>query len=173
MFVCVCVQCLLESASPELRVWSSSVPYLNISTLGMTVLVKASGQFHCGSQGTPTILFETVHCHSFQPFSREFRKRETLMGWVLTCFDAPNTTNNIVFSHLCFASLLYRSVIPPVPQEPHSFEKNRNYILIWNISIYLSFIQTTNCKFTVTKANKMIVMMNNTWKTSCAEWKCM
>lgn len=112
MFVCVCVQCLLESASPELRVWSSSVPYLNISTLGMTVLVKASGQFHCGSQGTPTILFETVHCHSFQPFSREFRKTETLMGWVLTCFDAPNTTSNIVFSHLCFASLLYRSVIP-------------------------------------------------------------
>ncbi|KAM8750622.1 cholesteryl ester transfer protein isoform 1-T2 [Acanthopagrus schlegelii] len=51
-------KCLLESPSPELRVWSSSVPYLNISTLGVAVLVKASGQLHCGSQGTPAIFFD-------------------------------------------------------------------------------------------------------------------
>ncbi|KAF3689215.1 Cholesteryl ester transfer protein [Channa argus] len=45
-------KCLLESASPELRVWSSSVPYLNTSTLGTRVWAQASGQLDCGSQGT-------------------------------------------------------------------------------------------------------------------------
>ncbi|XP_028440268.1 cholesteryl ester transfer protein [Perca flavescens] len=53
-------KCLLESGSPELRVWSSSVPFLNTSTLGTTVWGKASGQLHCGSQGTPTLSFQTV-----------------------------------------------------------------------------------------------------------------
>uniref|UniRef100_UPI0037E80813 cholesteryl ester transfer protein n=1 Tax=Semicossyphus pulcher TaxID=241346 RepID=UPI0037E80813 len=52
-------KCLLESGSPELRVWSSSVPYLNTSTLGTTVWAKASGQLHCGSQGAPTLYFQT------------------------------------------------------------------------------------------------------------------
>ncbi|XP_044050239.1 cholesteryl ester transfer protein isoform X2 [Siniperca chuatsi] len=51
-------KCLLESGSPELRVWSSSVPYLNTSTLGTAVWAKASGQLHCGSQGTPTLFFQ-------------------------------------------------------------------------------------------------------------------
>lgn len=48
-------KCLLES--PELRVWSSSVPHLNTSTLGTTVWAKASGELHCGS--TQTLFFET------------------------------------------------------------------------------------------------------------------
>ncbi|XP_070763183.1 cholesteryl ester transfer protein [Enoplosus armatus] len=52
-------KCLLESGSPELRVWSSSVPYLNTSTLGTAVRAKASGQLHCGGQGTPALLFQT------------------------------------------------------------------------------------------------------------------
>ncbi|XP_056271973.1 cholesteryl ester transfer protein-like [Pseudoliparis swirei] len=49
-------KCLLESGSPELRVWSSSVPYLNTSTSGTTVRGTASGQLHCG---TPTLFFKT------------------------------------------------------------------------------------------------------------------
>ncbi|XP_042351422.1 cholesteryl ester transfer protein isoform X1 [Plectropomus leopardus] len=52
-------KCLLESDSPELRVWSSSVPRLNTSTRGTTVWARASGQLHCGSQGTPTLFFQT------------------------------------------------------------------------------------------------------------------
>ncbi|XP_051238650.1 cholesteryl ester transfer protein [Dicentrarchus labrax] len=52
-------KCLLESGSPELRVWSSSVPHLNTSTIGTTVWVMASGQLHCGSPDTPTLFFET------------------------------------------------------------------------------------------------------------------
>ncbi|GAA6231259.1 cholesteryl ester transfer protein [Lates japonicus] len=51
-------ECLLESGSPELRVWSSSVPFLNTSTWGTTVWAQASGQLNCGSQGTPTLLFQ-------------------------------------------------------------------------------------------------------------------
>ncbi|XP_069384288.1 cholesteryl ester transfer protein isoform X2 [Paralichthys olivaceus] len=51
-------KCLLESGSPELRVWSSSVPFLNTSTLGTTVWAEASGTLSCGSQ-TPTLFFQT------------------------------------------------------------------------------------------------------------------
>ncbi|GLD53512.1 cholesteryl ester transfer protein [Lates japonicus] len=51
-------ECLLESGSPELRVWSSSVPFPNTSTWGTTVWAQASGQLNCGSQGTPTLLFQ-------------------------------------------------------------------------------------------------------------------
>ncbi|KAM9376124.1 cholesteryl ester transfer protein [Pholidichthys leucotaenia] len=50
-------ECLTESASPELWVWSSSVPYLNISTLGTSVWVQASGELHCSIDRTPTFLF--------------------------------------------------------------------------------------------------------------------
>ncbi|XP_038561059.1 cholesteryl ester transfer protein isoform X1 [Micropterus salmoides] len=49
----------LESGFPELRVWSSSAPHLNTSTSGTAVSAKASGQLHCGGQGTPTLLFQT------------------------------------------------------------------------------------------------------------------
>ncbi|XP_068579833.1 cholesteryl ester transfer protein [Cebidichthys violaceus] len=52
-------ECLLGSGSPQLRVWSSSVPYLNTSTLGTMVWGMASGELHCGTQGTPTLFFET------------------------------------------------------------------------------------------------------------------
>ncbi|XP_023267159.1 cholesteryl ester transfer protein [Seriola lalandi dorsalis] len=52
-------KCLLESGSPELKVWSSSVPFLNTSTLGTAVWVQASGQLTCGSQSTPTLFFQT------------------------------------------------------------------------------------------------------------------
>ncbi|KAI3371700.1 hypothetical protein L3Q82_024264 [Scortum barcoo] len=50
--------CLLEPAS-ELRVWSSSVPYLNISTMGMRIWTGASAQLYCGSQETPSLSFKT------------------------------------------------------------------------------------------------------------------
>ncbi|KAM9351658.1 cholesteryl ester transfer protein [Symphorus nematophorus] len=52
-------KCLLESGSAEMRVWSSSVPYLNTSTVGTTIWAKASGQLYCESQSTPTLFFET------------------------------------------------------------------------------------------------------------------
>uniref|UniRef100_A0A3Q3FPS2 Cholesteryl ester transfer protein n=1 Tax=Labrus bergylta TaxID=56723 RepID=A0A3Q3FPS2_9LABR len=48
------------SGSPELRVWSSSVPFLNTSTSGTTIWAEASGQLSCGMQGTPTLFFQTV-----------------------------------------------------------------------------------------------------------------
>ncbi|XP_068170334.1 cholesteryl ester transfer protein isoform X2 [Antennarius striatus] len=53
-------KCLLESGSPELRVWSSSVPHLNTSTSGTTVWTKASGNLYCESQSIPILFFETV-----------------------------------------------------------------------------------------------------------------
>ncbi|XP_035497744.1 cholesteryl ester transfer protein isoform X2 [Scophthalmus maximus] len=52
-------KCLLESDSPELRVWTSSVPFLNTSTVGATVRAQASGQLLCGNQSTPTLFFQT------------------------------------------------------------------------------------------------------------------
>ncbi|KAL6107378.1 cetp [Pungitius sinensis] len=52
--------CLLEPGSPQLRVWSSSVPYVNTSTsAGTAVWGTASGQLHCGTQGQ--ILFFKAH----------------------------------------------------------------------------------------------------------------
>ncbi|KAM6926141.1 cholesteryl ester transfer protein isoform 1-T2 [Lycodopsis pacificus] len=51
--------CLLESGSPQLRVWSSSVPDLNTSTSGTTVWGTASGELDCGTQGTPILFFKT------------------------------------------------------------------------------------------------------------------
>uniref|UniRef100_A0AAX7TYU6 Lipid-binding serum glycoprotein N-terminal domain-containing protein n=1 Tax=Astatotilapia calliptera TaxID=8154 RepID=A0AAX7TYU6_ASTCA len=53
-------KCLLDAASPELRLWSSSVPHLNSSTSGTTVWVQASGRLHCEGQGTPVLFFQTV-----------------------------------------------------------------------------------------------------------------
>ncbi|XP_033988825.1 cholesteryl ester transfer protein [Trematomus bernacchii] len=44
-------KCLLESGSPQLRVWSSSVPYLHTSTLDTNVRGTASAQLHCGGGG--------------------------------------------------------------------------------------------------------------------------
>ncbi|KAK9517266.1 hypothetical protein VZT92_025151 [Zoarces viviparus] len=52
-------ECLLESASPQLRVWSSSVPHLNTSISGTTVWGTASGELDCGTQGTPVLFFKT------------------------------------------------------------------------------------------------------------------
>ncbi|XP_035769360.1 cholesteryl ester transfer protein [Neolamprologus brichardi] len=52
-------KCLLDSASPELRLWSSSVPHLNSSTSGTTIWVQASGRLHCEGQGTPVLFFQT------------------------------------------------------------------------------------------------------------------
>ncbi|CAK6969970.1 cholesteryl ester transfer protein [Scomber scombrus] len=51
-------KCLLESGSPELRVWSSSIPFLNTSTLGTTVRGDVSGELYCGSQDTPTLFLQ-------------------------------------------------------------------------------------------------------------------
>ncbi|KAM8892852.1 cholesteryl ester transfer protein [Spinachia spinachia] len=45
-------ECLLESGSPQLRVWSSSVPYVNTSAnFGTAVWATASGQLYCGTRG--------------------------------------------------------------------------------------------------------------------------
>lgn len=53
-------KCFMESGSPELRVWSSSVPYLNTSRdFGTTVWTKAAGQLYCGGSATPLISFNT------------------------------------------------------------------------------------------------------------------
>ncbi|XP_068458591.1 cholesteryl ester transfer protein [Clinocottus analis] len=52
-------KCLLEPDSPQLRVWSSSVPYLNTSTFGTTVWGAASGELLCGTQSTPILSFQT------------------------------------------------------------------------------------------------------------------
>ncbi|KAM4619078.1 cholesteryl ester transfer protein [Polymixia lowei] len=52
-------QCLLESGSPELRVWSSSVPHLKTSHLGTSVRAQASGELHCGSPHIPKLFFQT------------------------------------------------------------------------------------------------------------------
>uniref|UniRef100_A0A8C5EDZ3 Cholesteryl ester transfer protein n=1 Tax=Gouania willdenowi TaxID=441366 RepID=A0A8C5EDZ3_GOUWI len=52
--------CLTESASPEFRVWSSSVPWLNTSTSGTTVWAQASAQIFCGSPHIPALFFKTV-----------------------------------------------------------------------------------------------------------------
>ncbi|XP_047451387.1 cholesteryl ester transfer protein [Mugil cephalus] len=53
-------KCLMESGSPELRVWSSVIPFLNTSTTGTRVWTEASGELHCGNQGTPTLIFKTT-----------------------------------------------------------------------------------------------------------------
>ncbi|KAM9754487.1 cholesteryl ester transfer protein isoform 1-T2 [Menidia menidia] len=52
-------QCLAETATPELRVWSSSVPFVNTSTMGTAVWGQASGELFCGGQSTPTLSFKT------------------------------------------------------------------------------------------------------------------
>uniref|UniRef100_A0A8C5EPP5 Lipid-binding serum glycoprotein N-terminal domain-containing protein n=1 Tax=Gouania willdenowi TaxID=441366 RepID=A0A8C5EPP5_GOUWI len=58
--LCLDFQCLTESASPEFRVWSSSVPWLNTSTSGTTVWAQASAQIFCGSPHIPALFFKTV-----------------------------------------------------------------------------------------------------------------
>ncbi|XP_034033069.1 cholesteryl ester transfer protein isoform X2 [Thalassophryne amazonica] len=52
-------KCLLESVSPELKLWSSSVPYLKTSSVGTTVWAEASGELYCGNPHTPTLFFQT------------------------------------------------------------------------------------------------------------------
>lgn len=47
-------KCLMGSASPELRVWSSGNPFLNTSVT-TRVWAQVSGELHCG---TPTLFFE-------------------------------------------------------------------------------------------------------------------
>ncbi|KAM3609790.1 uncharacterized protein V6R79_020344 [Siganus canaliculatus] len=51
-------QCLLQSASPQLRMWSSAVPHLNTSSLGTNVRAKASGKLYCGTEDIPALFFE-------------------------------------------------------------------------------------------------------------------
>ncbi|XP_041853978.1 cholesteryl ester transfer protein [Melanotaenia boesemani] len=50
-------KCLMGSASPELRVWSSDTPFVNTSTMGTTVWAQVSGELYCGM---PTLFFEVV-----------------------------------------------------------------------------------------------------------------
>uniref|UniRef100_A0A672I194 Cholesteryl ester transfer protein n=1 Tax=Salarias fasciatus TaxID=181472 RepID=A0A672I194_SALFA len=54
------VSCLTGTASPELRVWSSSVPRLNTSGSGTRVWAQASGRIDCGSPDRPALVFQTV-----------------------------------------------------------------------------------------------------------------
>uniref|UniRef100_A0A3Q0RJM0 Cholesteryl ester transfer protein n=1 Tax=Amphilophus citrinellus TaxID=61819 RepID=A0A3Q0RJM0_AMPCI len=74
-----CAQCLLESASPQLTVWSSSVPHLKISTLGVSVWVQASGQLRCDSQSTPILSFQTVRFHSVAAARHEGDRKQRLL----------------------------------------------------------------------------------------------
>ncbi|KAM4734013.1 cholesteryl ester transfer protein isoform 2-T2 [Anableps anableps] len=64
-------KCLLESASPELRVWSSSVPTLNTSTIGTSVWAQATGELYCESQSKVTLSFQTIHDEAQTEFIRE------------------------------------------------------------------------------------------------------
>lgn len=50
--------CLSAVGSPELRVWSSSLPHLKTSTSGTSIWTEASGQLFCGSQSTPALSFQ-------------------------------------------------------------------------------------------------------------------
>ncbi|XP_008278467.1 cholesteryl ester transfer protein [Stegastes partitus] len=52
-------QCLADPSSSELRVWSSSVPRLNTTSAGSTVWAQASAELRCGTEGTPTLSFQT------------------------------------------------------------------------------------------------------------------
>lgn len=52
-------KCMIESAAPELRVWSLS-NFLNTSRdYGTTVWAEASGQLYCGRSATPLFSFNT------------------------------------------------------------------------------------------------------------------
>uniref|UniRef100_A0A8C6TF39 Cholesteryl ester transfer protein n=1 Tax=Neogobius melanostomus TaxID=47308 RepID=A0A8C6TF39_9GOBI len=53
-------KCIMESSSPELRVWSKSNPYLNTSRgFGTTVWAGVSVELHCGGSAAPFISFNT------------------------------------------------------------------------------------------------------------------
>lgn len=52
------IKSCLEGSTPELRVWSSSVPQLKTSTSGTTVRAQASGSLYCGNTVTPTLNFD-------------------------------------------------------------------------------------------------------------------
>lgn len=53
-------KCFMESGSPELRVWSSSVPFLNTSRdFGTTVWTQATVQLFCGASASPFLFFDT------------------------------------------------------------------------------------------------------------------
>ncbi|XP_061677761.1 cholesteryl ester transfer protein [Syngnathoides biaculeatus] len=49
-------KCLAETSNSELRLWSSSVPYMNTSTLGTTVWAEASAHLWC--KGQETLFFQ-------------------------------------------------------------------------------------------------------------------
>lgn len=52
-------KCIMESSSPELRVWSSSGAFLNTSRdFGTTVWVEATGQLYCGGSSTSLLSFK-------------------------------------------------------------------------------------------------------------------
>lgn len=53
-------KCIMESSSPELRVWSSSGAFLNTSRdFGTSVWAEAAGQLYCGGSPTPLLSFQT------------------------------------------------------------------------------------------------------------------
>ncbi|XP_072290523.1 cholesteryl ester transfer protein [Eucyclogobius newberryi] len=53
-------ECIMESSSSELRVWSSSNVFLNTSRdFGTTAWADASGQLYCGGSTTPLLSFGT------------------------------------------------------------------------------------------------------------------
>lgn len=117
------VQCLLESGSPELRVWSSSAPFLNTSTLGTTIWAKASGTLHCGSQGAPTLFFETVRCRlfwaaHFQPhFQNKVKGKENLICGSSCLFWCIPQGQKTFFPFSTSPPLLCRTVIFAQPVE--------------------------------------------------------
>ncbi|XP_037539083.1 cholesteryl ester transfer protein [Nematolebias whitei] len=52
-------KCLMERGSTELRVWSSSVPFLSTFATGTRVWAQVSAELYCESQTTPTLSFQT------------------------------------------------------------------------------------------------------------------
>lgn len=53
-------KCIMESGSPEFRVWSTSDPWLNTTRdFGTNVWAEASGQLYCGESTEPLISFNT------------------------------------------------------------------------------------------------------------------
>lgn len=52
------IKSCLQGSTPELRVWSSSVPQLETSTSGTSVRAQVSGSLYCGDTVTPTLSFD-------------------------------------------------------------------------------------------------------------------
>lgn len=93
-------KCFMESGSPELRVWSSSVPFLNTTRdFGTVVWAQASGQLLCGGSATPLISFTTdVAIEVWTSYANKkvsFPNKLTEVAARITGGDMPNKFQTI------------------------------------------------------------------------------